>query len=310
MATLEFTSTMVKTLKGAPLSVLILLSLARQPVSAQYLERESGYSDKAVNSALLYLADHGLITRNGRYSWQIANGVKALPLMNELDEPVEEPLQAEAEVCAQTLEPDAGSRRNSESEKFRVASSSSNSLTTSIEKDTTTTTSDPESEKFRVSEVTQECIRAGIWKSRSEAIAAMPHVTGRMVRYWTQWAASKHKDLPLAIWRIEHNKPVPEGWIDTGGPEARTIEETGDQGQEAPLPAEALHGWEAALILLEKQFRRAEFETWIKSLTVNGYEDGQYDLRTGNSSGADWLQAHALKAIEAALQARVVITWG
>ncbi|MEN6522859.1 MAG: hypothetical protein ABFD14_03955 [Anaerolineaceae bacterium] len=308
MTEFEFTSTMVKTLKGAPLSVLMLLVLAKQPVSAQYLERESGYSDKAVNSALLYLADHGWTTRNGRYSWQIANGVRALPLMPELDEPGEE-TPAEEEVCAQTVDPEDGSRRNSESEKFRVPSSSK-SLTTSIERELTTTTSDPESEKFRVSEVLQECIRAGIWQKRAEAIGAMPHVSGRMVRYWTQWAASKHKDLPLAIWRIEHNAPVPEDWIDTGGSEARTIEETTDPGQEEPLPAEAFRVWEAALIILEKQFKRVEYETWIKSLALSGYGVSGYVLRTGNKSGADWLRAHALTALEAALQARVVITWG
>ncbi len=312
MASIEFTSTMVKTLKGAPLSVLILLAMAKTPLSAQYLERESGYSDKAVNSALLYLADHGLITRNGRYAWQIANGVKALPLMIEIEAAEEESAGTE-DVGAQTppeeeiSNDDCGTRRNSDSEKFRLPSSSS-SLTNSNSIDRSTTTSTgAESEKFRVTEVLQECQRAGIWSKRAAAIAAMPHVTGRLIRYWTQWAAKKGKELPLAIWRIEHNKPIPENWIDGG---ARIIEETTEQEPIEPLPDNAVHGWEAALILLEKQFRRVEFETWIKSLTVNAYGVSGYVLRTGNKSGADWLNAHALKALEEALGSPVQIVWG
>lgn len=325
MAEFMLTEAMVLTLKGAPISVLSLLALIRRPVDAGYIQRFTGYSDKSVDKALRLLADMMLITRNGRYVWQIARGVKALPLMAELEEPGEE-LPAEPEVCAPTSSQEiedppspqssptpgrgseSGTRKNSESE-FPTPYSSSSTLTTITKLDLTTTTTTADSEKFRVMEVTRECVRAGIWKKRAEAIAGLPHVSGRIVRYWTQWASSRHKDLPLAIWRIEHNTPVPEDWIDPGGTEAGIIEETADAGQEELLPAEASRSWETALITLEKQFKRVEYETWIKSLTLSAYGDAGYVLRTGNKSGADWLKEHALQALEVELGAPVQVVW-
>lgn len=76
---------LVRTLKGAPLSVFILLSIARQPLGAQYLEENSGYTTKSVNAALHILKQYGLITRNSRYAWQITRNALQLPLMKTIE---------------------------------------------------------------------------------------------------------------------------------------------------------------------------------------------------------------------------------
>jgi hypothetical protein len=84
---MEFTVEMLRTLKGAPLSILMAMVLARQPVSAQYLEAVTGYTDKPVQAGLRMLSEFGYITRNGRYDWQLANTTEQLPLMyQELEE--------------------------------------------------------------------------------------------------------------------------------------------------------------------------------------------------------------------------------
>jgi hypothetical protein len=313
MSTIEFSSTMVKTLKGAPLSVLILLAMAKTPLSAQYLERESGYSDKAVNSALLYLADHGLITRNGRYAWQIANGVKALPLMIEIEAPTEEIPESENVGAQTTLEEeitsvDSGSRRNSESEKFRLpVPSSSSSLTSINPKDLELPLLDAaESEKFRVDANQRACQDAGIGEPTRSTLSKLEHVTAQLIRYHANTAPN----LALAIYRIRKGWKIKAGWEDDQQITQQTIEETLTEEPAEPLPENAVHAWEAALILLENQFRRVEYETWIKSLTLSWYGDSGYVLRTANKCGTDWLNAHALKALESALGSPVQIVWG
>ena len=70
---------LVKELKGAPLSVVIALSLAAQPVSNEWLERNTGYSDKPVAKALAYLQEHQFVIKTHR-GWKLSDGAMQLPL--------------------------------------------------------------------------------------------------------------------------------------------------------------------------------------------------------------------------------------
>jgi len=72
--------------KGAPLSVLVLLSLVVQPVSQGFLQRMSGYTDMTIQSALLYLLDAGRIARIDRYHWQLSSNPSQLHLGVSLPE--------------------------------------------------------------------------------------------------------------------------------------------------------------------------------------------------------------------------------
>ncbi|NPV75320.1 MAG: hypothetical protein HPY59_02990 [Anaerolineae bacterium] len=89
-----FTVEMLRTLKGPPLAVLIALMIAGQPVQNDWLARVTGYTDKPVRQALELLKDYGMVTRNGRYAWQVAGSVQQLPFLagsqNYLESPAEE----------------------------------------------------------------------------------------------------------------------------------------------------------------------------------------------------------------------------
>ena len=79
---------MVRELKGAPLSIIMVLSLVQQRVSQEYLERSTGYTDKPVSQALAYLQEIGLAdhTRSG---WQLIKSDRIqlpLPLALEGEE--------------------------------------------------------------------------------------------------------------------------------------------------------------------------------------------------------------------------------
>jgi len=66
-------------LKGAPFSILALLSFSPVPVSNAWLEVHSGYSDKPVSKALYYLQENGFIIKTPG-GWKISNGSLQLPL--------------------------------------------------------------------------------------------------------------------------------------------------------------------------------------------------------------------------------------
>src|SRR4030042_2669794 len=77
---------MVRELKGAPLSILMVLSLVHQRVTQEYLERATGYTDKPVSQALAYMQEIGLADHNNT-GWQlIQQNVMQLPLPLKLEE--------------------------------------------------------------------------------------------------------------------------------------------------------------------------------------------------------------------------------
>lgn len=69
---------LVRELKGAPLSIVIVLGLVHQRVTQEYLERTTGYTDKPVSQALSYLAEIGMVNHTSA-GWQLLAGMQQLP---------------------------------------------------------------------------------------------------------------------------------------------------------------------------------------------------------------------------------------
>jgi hypothetical protein len=79
---MQLTVERVRALKGAPISVLMVLMLMRgESVSQGFMARHTGYSDKSVADALDLLADYGLARRIERYTWTLAAGAEQLPFI-------------------------------------------------------------------------------------------------------------------------------------------------------------------------------------------------------------------------------------
>lgn len=74
-----FTVEQLRALKGAPLSIMVALSLVGAAVSNEWLVANTGYSDKPVASALMYLREHGyvVLTTGG---WKLAGPERQMPL--------------------------------------------------------------------------------------------------------------------------------------------------------------------------------------------------------------------------------------
>ena len=71
----------LRQVKGAPLSILVALSAASQPVQAKWLSSMTGYSPHSITSALVLLSEMQLVSCNThRTAWRLTNGVRQLPL--------------------------------------------------------------------------------------------------------------------------------------------------------------------------------------------------------------------------------------
>lgn len=296
MSKIDFTTRMLRELKGAPLSCIIAMSIAGQAVSAGYLERNTGYSDKSVNDALLYLQENGYITRNGRYAWCICMDAQQLPLMT-LPEETDPNLAAYEEADRENNLECESTRRNSDSENFRVPStSSSRSLTSFNQQDQLLLPGTDDPEKFRVAENLTACDRFGIMEPKRSALCRLAHVTTRLIDYH----CAKAENIRLAIYRIEHNWKVPRDWSDPNDRNDKLDDVSLINVCAQTLSPEEISDWERVVESVKPDFKPVEFETWIKSAVPVRMESDRWVIRTGNQFSREWIRKHALERLQEA----------
>lgn len=330
----EFTASTVRLLKGAPLSCFLLMSLAGQPVTAEYLERNSGYSDKPVLAALRLLEEYGLITHNERYAWQIADGVRQIPLIaqgefledsishsqfgnqitnNEVealaqssDEEKQEDVtleNIEENVCSQGYEGimeseqpqkevTKNTRKNSDTEKFRVPSS--RSLTLEVKQELKYPLLDRDDpEKLRVRNVLEALDRAGIREPKRSEIAQDRRVYPELVEYHVKTAPN----CGMAIYRILHGWKIRSGW------QAESMDDVRAQthGKEPPVPDHLVSAWKRAQSSVETTMRAVDYQTWVAGLVVMGESDGVVSVDGHNDKTLAWVQEHCLTELQAGM---------
>lgn len=281
---IEFSVGTVRMLNGAPLSVLVALMLDRQPHGVSWLSGVTGYSDKPVMAALEFLLEMGFVTRNGRYAWQLADGVQQLPIMREeLPAPVQEP------------EPEPVENRRGNIPRPDALDSSSSNLNT-LDIKPLESRDDPEN--LRVPDVLSELDAAGIGEPKRSRLAVLKHVTPRLVRYHRATCVNTGQ----AIYRIEHNWRVPDDWIDPADSPPEPVEVEPEPPEPlTPLSETQLRDWAAAVERLPSS--RAERMTWMPRAPagVSVETPGAWVVRVASSYTAEWIRAHALEVLQAEL---------
>ncbi len=187
-----FTIEMLRTLKGAPLAVLLALALARQPAGAEYLARVTGYSDKPTGQALKLLSEYGLVTCNGRNAWQIAGGAVQLPFI------LPEGTSQEPEVTK------VKSRKNSDSAATTAATAIVESRGV---RSAAAVINENESEKFRLNLRTLN--EFGIYEPKASEIAAKDWVTPDYIRRHAEHGDRRGDSTGLVIHRMLSADPAP-----------------------------------------------------------------------------------------------------
>lgn len=290
----------LRALKGAPVSVLLALIIARQdgigPVSNEYLERETGYSDKPVSQALTVLQDYQYVLQTNR-GWVLAQGAVQLPLMigdSDNNQEAIESLDRTIPVANGEV-----SRRISESENLRL-SSSSRSLNLDSRKDPLLPDSRAgESEILRLK--LAELDAHGIVEPARSRIARSPGISLDEVQYHLETCQGGQ-----AIYRIEHHWRIPAGWR----PKRPEVAEAADEPQEddpAEISEEVCQAWEQIREKLRASMSRNEFSTWIENLEPIGIEGEVLRIQACNRWGKDFVD-NRLKALDSlGIQVEVVV---
>jgi hypothetical protein len=213
---------LVRELKGAPLSIVFILSMVQQRVTQEWLERATGYTDKPVSQALAYLQEIGLVDHS-RSGWQLTSQAQQLPLpLDLLDGGQETDEGAAADASGAAADASAKpiqskfvdmSRKYSDSlitittESLKSEEEVSNSNNSPGRKNSDSGVKGPD-----LAETIQELRNAGVVGKRLASLAALPHVTPAYVRAWdAQLQHEKGDDYKpgLLIYTIESGAPAP-----------------------------------------------------------------------------------------------------
>ena len=181
--------TALRSLKGAPLSCLVALMFANQPVGKEWLARVTGYSDKPVSSAMDYLLEMGFVINGGRTeSWELNQEMKHLVMGNP-------------ELLLES------SRNNSDS----------NPTTTALIKDSNNKQEKAVAEEVEEQEIINsdfeeslEIIKsAGIGEPMASRLARMQHINPYYLIAHVLQAQKDETNIRLLIHRLRSRDPSP-----------------------------------------------------------------------------------------------------
>jgi hypothetical protein len=195
---ISFTVAILRTLKGAPLSIVIALALSPTRVGNEYLARVTGYTDKTVAQALNYLAEIQLINRTSS-GWGLAAGFQ-LPLMI----PGSVAAAAEVESESEKFRLDDLSRKNSDS----IDTTTTTAINLNINNDLRVAVAaevESESEKFRLNH--ELLLAYGIGEPTASRIARHAWIDAEYIKDIAYDLKKRGKSGPgLLIVKLENNE--------------------------------------------------------------------------------------------------------
>ncbi|BCY18667.1 hypothetical protein hrd7_25160 [Leptolinea sp. HRD-7] len=301
---------MLRSWKGAPVSVVMALWFSGMPQNVKWLQRQTGYRFEAVQEALEVLLEYQMVTRIDRYHWQIAGNTRQFPLGQAMLGTGED--EDEGLITTETILPLFESPNHGDFGKTEVPVSElpENSGTSEKPKSDFGKTEVPVSSSSRsinLDSKNKELLLArdelveifdefGVREpKRSQLINA--GIEPRSARFHLETAPN----VAMAIFRMQAGWPVKKGW------QPRAVFGDGDEspldppfcpsgkGGEMPeIPDNQIEAFGRALECLRANIPHSVFQTWFSSLRMTGpVEDGEVTIRAANSFVVDHVKPYA-----------------
>lgn len=184
----------LRALKGAPLSIVVAMLMARQPVGESWLMSMTGYSQNTIRNGCKFLVESQMIQRNGRYeSYVLSDGTLQLPMV----------VQASPESQKMTLP-----------EHTTTASLNKKEMDNSEEKAV--------EEEHRASKNDSRLVllySAGIMEPTASRLLEKKWITNEYIDAHVKKAQDEDTPIPLLIHRMMSHDPMPKKVFD-GSPDA------------------------------------------------------------------------------------------
>lgn len=195
----------LRQVKGAPLSILVALSAANQPVQAKWLGSMTGYSPNSITTALVLLSEMQLVSCNThRTAWRLTNGVRQLPLA-----PAQIPNR-------KNRDPDGTTTASLNSKKnFQAAEVAAFNSSDRENRDPDRENRDPKSELITILH------NSGIMEPTATTLYELDWMTIEYAEAHISQAQADNVPVPLLIHRMLSHDPQPARHIDPNSEESR-----------------------------------------------------------------------------------------
>jgi hypothetical protein len=190
----------LRQLKGSPLSCLLALILAGQPVGEQYLCERTGYTPNSVRNALRCLELLGLASRLQRFSgWALTESAWQEPLLVALGS------------LSAGLPPQGGP----ESRKTTLPLTTTTATDVEGTSPTEAAAAAAALKRQKLSLETQKLnlaalYAAGIKGRMADELSRLPHVTPEYIHAHALQVLAQGRTIPILICRIRDGDPAPE----------------------------------------------------------------------------------------------------
>lgn len=204
----------LRALKGAPLSILIAMFLAKQPVGESWLISVTGYSQNTVRKGCNFLLETQMVQRNGRYNgYVLSKGAMQLPLgMAELGESQNLTLPTPPTTTTLNKYEDDFSEG-----KEAVVSNGRSENDSRLESPSTGPSVEARSRpnnSFRMTEKDSRLVllySAGVMEPTASRLLEKDWVTKDYLEAHIEKANRENTPIPLLIHRIQSHDPKPTG---------------------------------------------------------------------------------------------------
>ena len=276
----------LRELKGAPLSIVIAMMIAKRAVTVEYLVEETGYSKKPVLSALKYLENRYAVTKMGRSVYMLTGEDYQLPLYwdeKQIECPMFEGLNTTNEGLSTTNGGDIPEWEVRVSELERRVSALELRGRNSLERGETTT-------NVEILPRTENELRGRNSLERGETTTVEVEIP------------SVVKDVNL---NILTNQPTDTDslLVSKSYAEVNQLTAGGENATNGgEIPSGALAAWQVVKGQLKGSIDRGTYSTLIESLEVLGVVDGHFTIATDNEMKRGWLEQRFTGTIERMLE--------
>jgi len=190
------TLTNLRALKGAPLSIIIAMMIARQKVGEGWLISMTGYSQNTIRTAMKFLLETQIVIRIGRYDgYTLSEGVTQLPLeTNQISDPGESKTDSPVTVTTTTTFNKKDKRKSEEKEAVVIEGES------------------------KIDSRLQIIYDAGIREPTASRLIKLAWVDEEYLKNHIEKANKDKTQIGLLIHRIRSHDPMPKKEFDNQDP--------------------------------------------------------------------------------------------
>ena len=311
----------LRALKGAPLSILVALKLIGKPVSQAWLESATGYTDKTLSRALLYLQEIGLVNGSPGFGWIVSEAEIVVTAIQPL-------LETESRNFSDSDEEEDEEENLDLNHKQDSRSSSPPRASDGLARNYSDSKSEIVAEMPITADLQLPVARllraAGVMPGEITAILAdasvgLEDALAEIAYCYKPGNGIRLPDRIIGRNLLEGHRPSAEYYEHPEGMIPKPLPPEAEEGEEPatgllpPVPDDSVHlplegcpltplqAWERAREQLRPEMPRGSWTTYLEPAWLREYREGVFVVEAQGEYAREWLESRLTSTLERVL---------